>query len=338
MNKRIPIIVVGAGRGQSHLRALLSKSDYFEVVGLVDMDQERLKKVCLANKIPEKSAYTSFKTALAESDCEAVVIATWARTHDTLVREAILAGKHVLVEKPFTLEITTAKDLLLLAEKNNVRIVVTQQWRYLRGQRTMKRLIAEQFVGKPQVGHMVSYKSRNGEYPDSSHSQLWQMTVHEIDSLTSIMGEPVTSVSGHSFRPPESSWKRESTATAELTLKSGCRIVLLSTSDARINALELRIECTEGALRYQNSASFSGDEKIDYVTKDSKKWKTIELDSGPTQVSELDEEVALSFASWINDNKEPETSGKNNLEILAVLDALLQSGKSSCQVTISEAN
>ena len=75
----------------------------------------------------------------------------------------------------------------LLAEKNNVRIVVTQQWRYLRGQRTMKRLIAERFVGKPQVGHMVSYKSRNGEYPDSSHSQLWQMTVHEIDSLTSII-------------------------------------------------------------------------------------------------------------------------------------------------------
>ena len=81
---------------------LKTKPDYFQVVGLVDMDQERLTKVCLVNKLPEKFAYTSFKTALAETDCEAVVIATWARTHDTLVREAILAGKHVLVEKPFT--------------------------------------------------------------------------------------------------------------------------------------------------------------------------------------------------------------------------------------------
>ena len=54
MKKRIPIIVVGAGRGQSHLRALLSQPDYFQVVGLVDMDQERLAKVCSANNLPEK--------------------------------------------------------------------------------------------------------------------------------------------------------------------------------------------------------------------------------------------------------------------------------------------
>ena len=55
-------------------------------------------------------------------------------------------------------------------------------------------------------------------------------------------------------------------------------IVVHDNSANSLNALELRIECTEGALRYQNSASFSGDEKIDYVTNEEiKTLSTLKL-------------------------------------------------------------
>jgi len=124
------------------------------------------------------------------------MIATWARTHDELVEAAIEANKHVMVEKPFTLELAPAKRLTEMAEARGLKIVVTQQWRYLPGQRTVRRLMTEEAYGEPQTGHMFSYKARGSEYPDSEHSQLWQMTVHEIDSLIAMVNRRVVEVSG----------------------------------------------------------------------------------------------------------------------------------------------
>ena len=104
-----------------------------------------------------------------------------------------------------------------VAEDRNLKIVVIQQWRFLPGLRTFRRLLGSGGYGQPQVGHKACYKARGGEYPDSPHSQLWQMTVHEIDALISMMDQPVVEVFGHSYLPPETTWIRESTATAELT-------------------------------------------------------------------------------------------------------------------------
>ena len=331
----IRIVIVGAGRGRSHLRSVRTLGDRFELAGVVDLDAARLAQVCAQEQVAPGLAFGSLDDALAAGGCDAVMVATWARTHEPLVAQALAAGAHVLVEKPFTLTVASARRLLAIAEERGRKIVVTQQWRYLPGQRTMRRLLAERRWGQPQEGHLVSYKARGGEYPDSEHSQLWQMTVHEVDSLLAMMGEPVAAVSGHSFRPPATTWRRESTATAELTLDSSCRIVLLSTSDARINTLELRVECERGALRYENSRSFGGDERIAVATSPDEGWQPVPIDA-PHPLS-LDAQVAAGFADWINGGPEPETSGRQNLQVLGALDALLESGLTGRQVPVQHA-
>ena len=331
----IRIVIVGAGRGRSHLRSVRALGDRFELAGVVDLNAARLAQVCAQEQVAPDLAYGTLDDALAAGGCDAVMVATWARTHEPLVAQALAAGAHVLVEKPFTLTVASARRLLAIAEERGRKIVVTQQWRYLPGQRTMRRLLAERRWGQPQEGHLVSYKARGGEYPDSEHSQLWQMTVHEVDSLLGMMGEPVAAVSGHSFRPPATTWRRESTATAELTLDSGCRIVLLSTSDARINTLELRVECERGALRYENSRSFGGDERISVATSPDEGWQPVPIDA-PHALS-LDAQVAAGFADWINGGPEPETSGRQNLQVLGALDALLESGLTGRQVPVQHA-
>ena len=336
MANRVRTVIVGAGRGRSHLHSVLTLRERFELAGVVDLDAARLAKLCAEQRVAPELAYASLDDALAATACDAVVVATWARTHESLVAQALDAGAHVLVEKPFTLTVASARRLLAMAEERGRKIVVTQQWRYLPGQRTMRRLLAERRWGQPQEGHLVSYKARGGEYPDSEHSQLWQMTVHEVDSLLAMMGEPVTAVSGHSFRPPATTWRRESTATAELTMASGCRIVLLSTSDARINTLELRVECERGALRYRNSRSFGGEESIDVATTAEGGWQPVPIDA-PHPLP-LDQQVAAGFADWINGEPEPETSGRRNLEVLGTLDALLESGLTGRQVSVQSAH
>ena len=333
MADRIRTLIVGAGRGRSHLRSLRALPDRFEVTGVVDLDAARLRATCAAEGLAPDLAYGSLDAALAAGACDAVVVATWARTHEELVEQALAAGAHVLVEKPFTLTPESARRLLALAEARSRRIVVVQQWRYLPGQRTMRRLLRERRWGQPQVGHLLSYKARRGEYPDSAHSQLWQMTVHEVDSLLAMMGEPVSAVNGHSYRPPATTWQRESTATAELTLRSGCRVALVSTSDARINSLELRVECERGALRYRNSRSFGGDELIEVATGEEAEWRPQAIDPAPAL--SLDQQVAAGFADWIGGGPEPETSGRRNLQVLGALAALLESGRTGRQVAVS---
>ena len=332
MADRIRIVIVGAGRGRSHLRSVLALAQHYELAGVVDLDAARLSKLCAEEKVPADLAYDSLAGALAATACDAVMVATWARTHEELVEQALEAGAHVLVEKPFTLTLARARRLLALAEARDRRIVVVQQWRYLPGQRTMRRLLRERRWGEPQVGHLLSYKARGGEYPDSPHSQLWQMTVHEVDSLLAMMGQPVAAVSGHSYRPPATTWQRESSATAELTLHSGCRVVLVSTSDARINSLELRVECERGAVRYRNSRSFGADELIEVATPEDGAWQPVAIDPAPALT--LDQQVAAGFAGWIAGGPEPETSGRHNLQVLGVLDALLESGRTGRQVPV----
>jgi predicted dehydrogenase len=332
MADRIRTVIVGAGRGRSHLRSLLALTEQYELAGIVDLDAARLSKLCAEEALAEDLAYRSLEEALAATACDAVVVATWARTHEALVEQALQAGAHVLVEKPFTFTVASAHRLLELAAARDRKIAVVQQWRYLPGQRTMRRLLREQRWGQPQVGHLLSYKARGGEYPDSPHSQLWQMTVHEVDSLLAMMGQPVAAVSGHSYCPPATTWRRESTATAELTLHSGCRLALVSTSDARINSFELRVECEHGAVRYRNSRSFSGEEWIEAATPKGKEWQAVAIDPAPDLT--LDQQVAAGFGDWINGGPEPETSGRHNLQVLGVLDALLEAGRTGRQVRV----
>ena len=235
------------------------------------------------------------------SECDGVVIATWARTHDQLVEAAIEAGKHVIVEKPFTLQLTSARQLTEMAETRGLKIVVIQQWRYMPGQRTVRRLMTERAYGEPQTGHLLTYKARAGEYPDSEHSQLWQMTVHEIDSLIAMVNRRVVEVYGHSYRPPATTWRRESTATAEITFDNGARFVIVSTSDARANSTEFRAECERGAVVLRNARAFGGMETLLIATDREAGLRPAEIDPGFTDTRQLDQHVAATFADWVND-------------------------------------
>lgn len=260
---RLRMIVVGLwSRAVTYVRSLLAQPDRFELVGLVDIDQQRLKTTIRNLELPDHLAYTSYSQALEESGSNGVVIATWARTHDELVEAAIEAGKHVMVEKPFVLQLALGQRLTEMAEARGLKIVITQQWRYMPGQRTVRRLMAERAYGEPQTGHMLTYKARGSECPDSDHSQLWQMTVHEIDSLIAMVNRRVVEVYGHSYCPPATTWHRESTATAEITFDNGACFVIVSTSDARANSNEFRAECEGGVIVLHNTRAFSGTETL----------------------------------------------------------------------------
>ncbi|HCU72213.1 MAG: hypothetical protein CL790_03125 [Chloroflexi bacterium] len=328
MAEPLKTVVVGAGRGRSHVQSIQRLPNLFELVAWVDLDAIRLNERISEAGLSTTLASTSLAKTLEHTDFDAIVVATWARTHNAIVGQAIDAQKHILVEKPYALTLATSRSLQDRATAAGLKVVVNQQWRYKPGQRAVRQLLAEQAYGQAQVGHLVTYKARGSEYPDSEHSQLWQMTVHEIDSVISMMGQPIIAVAGHSFRPPATTWVRESSATAELTFKNGARVVMVSTSDARVSGHEFRIECERGAIVYRNTQGFGGEESLLVGTDPSVGLTPMAFDNTKLTTSDIDAQVMEGWANWINGGPEPETSGPENLYVIGALDALLESTNS----------
>jgi len=98
MVEPLKTVVVGAGRGRSHVQSIQRLPNLFEIVAWVDLDATRLNERITEAGLPADIASTSLAKTLEHTDCDAVVVATWARTHEAIVGQAIDAHKHILVE------------------------------------------------------------------------------------------------------------------------------------------------------------------------------------------------------------------------------------------------
>ena len=328
-------IFVGVGGRGRHYLEHLKDSPHMRPVALVDISREILERERLATGLPETACFTTLTDALRHVPADAVGVTTHARLHAQFVEEAILAGKHVLVEKPFTCDLEEAVRLVELADANGVKIVVTQQIRYFRAELTMRRLMLEQAYGPPGFGHMHHYKPRSGHYPMSEHMQLWQMTVHEIDSLMSVLAQhKVTRVFGYSFEPSWGNWPTPSSAVATIEFDGSIPFTLVSTSQARGSAYEFRIECAEATLVQRGPLQ-------DIPTTLHAEYQDGSVVPLPLDAEGIDVEpgdginwVARLLHNYVVEGVEPEVSGRRNLDVLRVTDAIIRSTETGQSVSL----
>src|SRR5258708_7671219 len=94
--------VIGCGHwGPNHVRVFSQLKDC-QVVAIADASDKRLAVV--GESFPHLRRFTDYRTLLAESDANAVIVVTPTNTHHAIVTEALRAGKHVLCEKPLCVE------------------------------------------------------------------------------------------------------------------------------------------------------------------------------------------------------------------------------------------
>ena len=116
MNLKVGIIGVGHF-GKNHIRC--HKEGKFKLVGFYDIDKEVSDSVEKEFSIPQ---FLTYEALLKEVDMVDVVVPT--NVHFEVAKKAILAGKHVFIEKPVTSTPDEALELKKLAIKNNVKIQV----------------------------------------------------------------------------------------------------------------------------------------------------------------------------------------------------------------------
>jgi UDP-2-acetamido-3-amino-2,3-dideoxy-glucuronate N-acetyltransferase len=154
-----------------------------------------LKLICDKNEVlldQFKERYPDVETCLALSDVltreeiQGVVIATPAETHFTLVREALLAGKHVFVEKPLALTEEDGQQLVGLAEQNQLTLIVGHILHYHPAVIRLKELIESGELGKIQ--YLYSNRLNIGKIR-AEENILWSFAPHDISVILMLLGE-----------------------------------------------------------------------------------------------------------------------------------------------------
>src|SRR5712691_5599057 len=118
-----------------------------KLVGCVDLRPEALALARSQVGIPADRCFTSLEAAIEATQPDAVLVTTLLPGHVPVVRAALEAGKHVLVEKPFARRVADARRLVELAARRKLVLMVSQNYRFFPDVREVARLVRERALG-----------------------------------------------------------------------------------------------------------------------------------------------------------------------------------------------
>jgi UDP-2-acetamido-3-amino-2,3-dideoxy-glucuronate N-acetyltransferase len=167
------ICVVGAGYwGKNHIRTLHEQG---LLGGIVESDSTVLKR--FSDQYPEVDTYENIDYALQNKNFGGFTVATPAETHYGIAKEIIQSGKHVLVEKPLTLNIEDATELVDLARMHNVNVMVGHVLLFHPAIQKIKKLIDDGRIGKLQ--YIYSNRLNLGQVR-TEENVFWSLAPHDI--------------------------------------------------------------------------------------------------------------------------------------------------------------
>ena len=133
--------IVGAGMIVHDFLTFAHEVTGMELVALcaTPAEKEKIVEMCQANNI--KAHYTNIDVMLEDSEVEVVYVAVPNHLHYEMCKKAILAGKHVICEKPFTSNLKELEELVALADTNKVIMVEAVSTQYLPNTLKIKELL-----------------------------------------------------------------------------------------------------------------------------------------------------------------------------------------------------
>ena len=148
-------------------------------------------------KYPGVNIVTSYEELLSDKDIDLIVVNTPDHTHYELAKNALNAGKHVVVEKPFVVEVSDGEELIKIAKEKNLVLSVFQNRRWDGDFLTVKKVIKEGLLGR-----LVEYETHFDRYRNFIQNNTWKeeegkgtgvlynLGTHLIDQALILFGLP----------------------------------------------------------------------------------------------------------------------------------------------------
>ncbi len=267
--------------------------------------------------------YSLFSEVLNDSTVDAVAIATPAELHYSMVKEAIIAGKHVFVEKPLALHIEEGKELVALSKKYNKILMVGHLLQYHPAVTKLREMIDNGELGK--LYYIYSNRLNLGKIR-SEENILWSFAPHDISVMLSLIGEMPDEVS--SFGGCYLHGDIADVTMSTISFPGGIK------SHIYVSWLHPYKEQKFVVVGSEKMAVFDDVLKKDKLVVYPHKidWKgnvpvPNKQDAQPVELPEVEplKEECIHFVECIKSGKKPKTDGEEGIRVLTVLQMCQES-------------
>jgi predicted dehydrogenase len=330
----IGIVQVGMGRwGQDWASRVFPVVPSAQLAGCVDSRLTALAETRKLGVVDEDHCFTSLDAALSGVAASAVVVTTDLPSHIPVVKAALTAGKHVLVEKPFAPSVSEAKEAVELADSLGLVLMVSQNYRFFPAVRAVQKLTRAEQLGKllyieldfrrfsaptatPLAGH------RDWDQP-----LLLDMAIHHFDLLRAVTGREPISVYCRTHNPAWSGFREPPEGSATIDFGDGLSVNYrgswIHPGQKTQWAGEWRMEFEKGELWWTSRGDLQTDSNDEaWIYDHNAKRSAVSL----PKLAHTDRAGALdAFVTAISEGVQPESSGKENLGSLALAHAAVES-------------
>jgi predicted dehydrogenase len=320
--KPLNVAVVGYGYwGPNLVRNTIERPE-LELRTLCERDPQRA--AAFATRVSGVDVTESLDAVLADPDIDAVIVATPPRTHHPIVRAALEAGKHVLVEKPLATTSADARDLVEVASQRGLVLMPGHTFVYSPAVNKIRDLIRDDVVG--EVYFVTSSRMNLGKY--QSDGVVCDLAPHDISILLYWLEQPIVEVAA-SARSVFQEGVPEA-AFLTLTFANGTAANIQISWLAPRKIREMVVVGSQRMIQYDDLASDESvriyDRGMEFSTPENFGEHQLSYRSGDIIVPRLDAYEPLSleledFARAIHTGSTPRSSAQLGLEIVGAIEA-----------------
>lgn len=332
MGKKVRVAVIGLGRLGYWHAVNISKMSNTDLVSVCSSTEERVKKIAEELDVPQ---YTSDPNDIFNDESiDAVVIATSTASHYSLLKGAIKAQKAIFVEKPITIDIDEAKEIVKLVEENNTFCQVGFMRRFDPAYSEAKKRITSGDIGEPIYFRGISRdpEAPHEKFIKTSGGIFVDVAIHDFDIARYLMNDEITFVHAHGEilkNPFMKQYEDIDQSLTYLQFSSGA----IGDVEASRNAhygYDIRAEVigTEGSLFIGNHDHHA----VHLLTKNGKSHNI--MPDFPSRFKEAYELEIVDFIRAIQAGDAPSITAEDGLKALKVSLAARESFRNNIGVSI----
>jgi predicted dehydrogenase len=332
MKDIINLAIIGLGYWGPHLVRNFNATEGASLKTCCDLDERRFKK--LAAQYPNTRFTANLDDVFNDADLDAVIIATPVQSHYELAKRALTAGKHALVEKPLTLRVDQAEELVALARAKSLVLMVDHIFVFSPAVAKMKEIVDSGKLGK--LFFIDSVRINLGLFRHDVNV-VWDLAPHDLSIVDYLLGKLPRSLSA--FGSTHSNTDIEDVAYLNLDFNDG---LIANFHVNWLSPVKIRHIIVGGSERSLIYNDLDQSEKIKVYdrgmnvtannTEEQRRQILVSYRSGDVWSPNVPTEEPLArmashFVNSIREGKVPITDGESGLRVVKILDAAQRSIK-----------
>ncbi len=321
------VALIGYGYWGINLARTIQETEGVELYTIFDLDAERIQE---AHKLYDFHLFSSLDALFASNNIEAIFIATPPASHYNVAKKALNAGKHIFVEKPFTLRLEDTYDLINIAEKKDLIYMVDHVFIYSEPVKFLKKNIHD-------FGEIVYINSRriNLGLFQYTTDVIWDLAVHDLSIINHLVGLDIIQTSV--FKKKYKNFPNEAIANINLELACDTVINLNVSWLSPVKVREMIIGGTKMSAVYDDTlvnpiTLYDAGIVLEQDLSKSELYQhMVKYNYGETQTPILPKNSSLTnavkhFAECVSMREEPLTGKESILKVMQALEIISKVG------------